>query len=59
MEKIVSPKHAEAVTYNQGGTMKEDLKVCQQCGYTWVSRVEDPVQCPRCKRYDWDKKEAK
>ena len=39
--------------------MKEDLKVCKQCGYTWVPRTDDPVACPRCKRYDWDKKEAK
>lgn len=32
---------------------------CLKCGYEWPSRNPDqkPVQCPRCKRYDWDKKE--
>lgn len=26
---------------------------CKQCDYKWESRVEEPAQCPRCKRYDW------
>ena len=26
-----------------------------QCGHEWISRVERPECCPRCKRYDWDK----
>ena len=31
---------------------------CQQCNYQWESRTKQPKQCPRCKRYDWDKKEG-
>lgn len=26
---------------------------CQQCGNSWIPRVKNPVQCPRCKRVDW------
>ena len=26
---------------------------CKLCKYEWFSRVEDPKQCPRCKRYNW------
>lgn len=28
---------------------------CQQCHYEWKSKDPErkPVQCPRCKRYDW------
>lgn len=26
---------------------------CNLCKYEWVSRVEEPKCCPRCKRYDW------
>jgi len=29
---------------------------CNICNYEWESRVEKPAQCPRCKRYDWNKK---
>jgi predicted Zn-ribbon and HTH transcriptional regulator len=29
---------------------------CKVCDYEWESRVDKPAQCPRCKRYDWDKK---
>ncbi len=32
---------------------------CLQCGYEWESRVEKPLVCPRCKRYDWKKKKKK
>lgn len=28
-------------------------KVCGVCGYSWVSNIENPKCCPRCKRYDW------
>jgi len=29
---------------------------CLLCGYEWESRKSTkPKQCPRCKRYDWDK----
>jgi len=30
---------------------------CLKCGFEWPSRVDDPKQCPKCKRYDWEKKE--
>ncbi len=28
---------------------------CLKCGFEWIPRVEDPLQCPKCKRYDWNK----
>jgi len=28
---------------------------CKICGYEWESRVAKPKQCPRCKRYDYEK----
>lgn len=32
---------------------------CKQCGAKSESRVEKPIQCPRCKSLDWDKKKKK
>ena len=32
------------------------LMKCILCGWEWKSRVEHPAQCPKCKRYDWNKK---
>lgn len=29
-------------------------KKCKNCEYEWVSKVENPKQCPKCKRYDWE-----
>ena len=30
---------------------------CYLCGYIWYSRLERmPANCPRCKRYDYNKK---
>ena len=26
---------------------------CRLCHYEWTPRKLAPVQCPRCKRYDW------
>jgi hypothetical protein len=26
---------------------------CNQCGFDWTPRVESPVACTRCKRYDY------
>ena len=26
---------------------------CNQCGFEWQPRVENPTVCTRCKRYDW------
>lgn len=23
---------------------------CKKCGYKWVARVQQPKQCPNCKR---------
>lgn len=28
---------------------------CERCGYEWMSKLEKPKACPRCKRYDWHK----
>ena len=28
---------------------------CLRCGATWTPRKPNPVQCPRCKRVDWNK----
>jgi predicted Zn-ribbon and HTH transcriptional regulator len=37
--------------------MKTNYK-CRKCGHKWASRVEKPITCPKCKRYDYDKKET-
>lgn len=31
------------------------MKHCLICGYIWEPRAEEPKQCPKCKRYDWNK----
>ncbi len=28
---------------------------CKRCGYEWGSWLKLPKQCPKCKRYDWNK----
>jgi len=29
---------------------------CLRCNYEWEKRGKDlPKECPRCKRYDWNK----
>jgi len=29
---------------------------CKLCNHTWIGRNDyEPLQCPRCKRYDWNK----
>ena len=30
------------------------MNKCNKCGYQWKGLVENPKQCPRCKRYDWN-----
>ncbi len=35
------------------------MNKCKICGYDWESIVDKPKQCPRCKRYDWDKTNEK
>lgn len=32
---------------------------CLKCKHEWTARVEEPLQCPRCKRYDWNKEDKK
>ena len=27
---------------------------CKRCGHEWLSRVEKPRQCPRCRSYRWN-----
>ena len=29
---------------------------CDLCGHKWEARTEKPLQCPKCKRYNYDKK---
>jgi hypothetical protein len=29
---------------------------CKKCGYNWESKVKEPKQCTRCKRFDYFKK---
>ena len=38
--------------------MINKLKVfkCNRCGHKWIPRVKEPVQCPKCKRTDWNRK---
>lgn len=31
---------------------------CELCGYEWEPIAVEPKQCPRCKRYDYKKKES-
>jgi len=26
---------------------------CSKCKHTWIPRVENPKECPKCKRRDW------
>lgn len=42
--------------YNMTSVMRE-VFTCTLCKYEWVSRVESPKTCPKCKRYDWKAKE--
>ena len=32
---------------------------CKKCGYEWITRVDNPKACPKCKSYDWDKEQLK
>lgn len=29
--------------------------VCKRCEYQWDSKLEQPLQCPKCKSYAWNK----
>jgi predicted Zn-ribbon and HTH transcriptional regulator len=28
---------------------------CKRCSHDWISRIDSPLQCPRCKSYYWNK----
>jgi predicted Zn-ribbon and HTH transcriptional regulator len=30
---------------------------CSKCGHVWDSRADKPLACPKCKRYDWERKD--
>ena len=32
---------------------------CLKSGFEWIARVEEPLQCPKCKRYNWNKEDKK
>ena len=32
-------------------TVSLEVKVCPKCKYEWISRVNKPKECPRCKAY--------
>ena len=34
--------------------IKDKIRKCRFCDYEWLSKVDDPVSCPRCKkRFDY------
>jgi len=33
-----------------------DKVKCTKCNYSWLPRVKKPVECPKCKRRDWENK---
>jgi DNA-directed RNA polymerase subunit M/transcription elongation factor TFIIS len=35
------------------------MLVCKVCGYKWRERVDHPVECPSCKRHDWNRSRVK
>ncbi len=32
---------------------------CKSCGYEWLPRTNNPVECPNCKTRKWNKKQNK
>lgn len=26
---------------------------CQRCKHSWLPRTENPIECPKCKSYNW------
>lgn len=38
--------------------MSSNNKICEFCAYEWITRVDNPKSCPRCKRR-FDYKEAR
>lgn len=40
----------EGYVVKKAAPAKKDMR-CPHCNYVWTPRIEDPKQCPRCKRY--------
>lgn len=50
--KIINKRELlEEIRVFQGKTQR-----CRLCGHEWLPRVKKPVECPKCKRTDWEKK---
>jgi predicted Zn-ribbon and HTH transcriptional regulator len=32
---------------------------CEKCGYHWISRLDNPAQCPKCKTAYWNRPREK
>ena len=32
----------------------DSIRVCRKCGHTWVARISDVRQCPKCHTHRWD-----
>lgn len=41
--------------------MESNKCKCLKCGAEWIKRIDNPIQCPRCKSMLWnkEKKEVK
>ena len=37
---------------------KDNFRLCEFCTYRWITKVDSPKSCPRCKRR-FDYKEAR
>ena len=33
--------------------------ICKKCGYSWISRIEQPKECPNCKNRNWEVEKKK
>jgi predicted RNA-binding Zn-ribbon protein involved in translation (DUF1610 family) len=41
-------------------TKYRPIRICNKCGWTWVSKKETTFQCPACRSWHWnDEKETK
>ena len=38
---------------------KINILKCERCDYEWIARVEDPVECPKCKSRSYKNKRKK
>ncbi|MHA1867436.1 MAG: hypothetical protein ACTSXD_05165 [Candidatus Heimdallarchaeaceae archaeon] len=32
---------------------------CNKCGYEWIPRVKNPIECPKCKSLYWNENKKK